>query len=84
MQTASLQRGKTPLRQTYVLDMTLNHLMVRFWVWTFNNVKYPFTAITSGSTLIQSGITCLGFINGSNRNIQPFTILESICLQANI
>ena len=33
--TASLQRGKTAPHQTSVLDMTLNHLMVRFrecWV----------------------------------------------------
>ena len=41
MLTASLQRSKTPLPPTIILDMTLNNLMVRLQSWNSGECEVP-------------------------------------------
>ena len=53
--TASLLRGKP---QTSVLDMTLNHRLLRLHFWIIGKCRVLFIAITSISTLSQSCRIC--------------------------
>ena len=58
------------------------------WWWGFSpgplaNVEYPFSVITTSSTLTRNNSTCKGPFKKSYRTIQSFTILENIKLCAN-
>ena len=61
------EKGYDP-HSTSVLDMTLNHLMVRPQ-FASENVEYPFIAITPRFTLTRSGNTCKVPTYGSNRTL---------------
>ena len=74
--TTFLQWSKTPLT-TRVLDMTLNHQMVRLQPWDFRNMEYPFIAIAARFTLTQSGSTWLDPIDGSNRTIWHLNYVQT-------
>ena len=50
--TIYLQKGKTPT--TRVLDVTLNHLMLRVQSWRLGNVEYMIILITPRS--LRSGV----------------------------